>query len=341
VSVVASLAAAARNGVLIKGGAFVEAPATLRAIALDKTGTLTEGRPSVVAVIPHSGHSEPEVLAIAAGLETHSDHPLAKAILAYAAAAAVTPARVTDFTMAPGKGATGTIDGVQYWLGSHRYLEERRQDTADLHAELERMSANGHSVVVLGNAEHVCGMIALADAIRPTTRDAIASLRALGIEHVVMLTGDNQPTAEAIARAAGVPEVMAELLPADKVGAVETLVAKYGTVAMIGDGVNDAPAMARATLGIAMGAAGSDAAIETADIALMSDDLAKVPWLIRHSRRTLTIIRQNIALSLGVKAVFLVLTLMGAASLWAAIASDMGVSLLVIVNALRLLKAHA
>jgi Cd2+/Zn2+-exporting ATPase len=156
-----------------------------------------------------------------------------------------------------------------------------------------------------------------------------------------MLTGDNRPTAEAIARESGVHEVMAELLPADKVGAVETLAAQYGNVAMIGDGVNDAPAMARATLGIAMGAAGSDAAIETADIALMSDDLAKVPWLIQHSRRTLAIIRQNIALSLGVKALFVMLTLFGVASLWAAIAADMGVSLLVIGNALRLLKARA
>jgi Cd2+/Zn2+-exporting ATPase len=341
VSVVASLAAAARNGVLIKGGAFVEAPATIQAIALDKTGTLTEGRPAVVAVLPHSGHTEEELLAIAAGLEAHSDHPLAHAVLVHAERKAVAPARVTDFTILPGKGATGTIDGVPYWLGSHRYLEERRQETPAVHAELEQLASTGRSVVVVGNAEHVCGMIALADAIRPATRDAVARLRALGIRHVVMLTGDNRPTAEAVAKDAGITEVMAELLPADKVQAVESLAAKYGTVAMVGDGVNDAPAMARATLGIAMGAAGSDAAIETADVALMSDDLAKVPWLIQHSRRTLAIIRQNIAVSLGVKAVFVVLTLFGAASLWAAIASDMGVSLLVIANALRLLKIRA
>ena len=341
VSGVASLAAAARNGVLIKGGTFVEAPATIVAIALDKTGTLTEGQPAVVAVLPHSGHTEQQLLAIAAGLETHSDHPLAHAIRAHAQRAAVAPARVTDFTILPGKGATGVIDGVPYWLGSHRYLEERCQETPAAHAELERLSSTGRSVVVIGNAEHVCGMIALADAIRPATRDAVARLRALGIRHVVMLTGDNRPTAEAMAKDAGITDVMAELLPTDKVKAVESLVAEYGKVAMIGDGVNDAPAMARATLGIAMGAAGSDAAIETADIALMSDDLAKVPWLIQHSRRTLRIVRQNIAVSLGVKAIFVVLTLFGAASLWAAIASDMGVSLLVIANALRLLKIHA
>ena len=341
VSVVASLAAAARNGVLIKGGAFVEAPATIRAIALDNTGTLTEGRPAVVAVLPHSGHSEQELLAIAAGLETHSDHPLAHAVLVHAERMAVAPARVTDFTILPGKGATGQIDGVPYWLGSHRYLEERRQESPAVHAELEQLASTGRSVVVVGNADHVCGMIAIADAVRPATRDAIARLRALGVRHIVMLTGDNGPTAEAVARDAGITEVMAELLPADKVKAVESLSDKYGAVAMIGDGVNDAPAMARATLGIAMGAAGSDAAIETADVALMSDDLAKVPWLIQHSRRTLAIIRQNIAVSLGVKAVFVVLTLFGAASLWAAIASDMGVSLLVIANALRLLKIRS
>ena len=341
VSVVASLAAAARNGVLIKGGAFVEAPATIRAIALDKTGTLTEGRPAVAAVLPHSGHTEQELLAIAAGLETHSDHPLAHAVRVHAERTDVAPARVTDFTILPGKGATGMIDGVPYWLGSHRYLEERRQETPAVHAELEELASTGRSVVVVGNAEHVCGMIALADAVRPATSAAVARIRALGVAHVVMLTGDNRPTAEAIANDAGITEVMAELLPADKVKAVESLMGKYGKVAMIGDGVNDAPAMARATLGIAMGAAGSDAAIETADVALMSDDLAKVPWLIQHSRRTLAIVRQNITVSLGVKAAFVVLTLFGAASLWAAIASDMGVSLLVIANALRLLKIQA
>jgi Cd2+/Zn2+-exporting ATPase len=338
VSVVAALAAAARHGVLIKGGAFVEAPATIKAIALDKTGTLTEGRPTVASVLPHSGHTDQELLAIAAGLETHSDHPLARAILTRAEREGVTPARVVDFAVVPGKGATGVIDGMPYWLGSHRYLEERGQETPAVHEELERLSRTGHSTVVIGDRDHVCGMIALADTIRPTTREAIREIAALGVDHIVMLTGDNRPTAEAIALQAGVANVMAELLPADKVAAVEALVAKHGSVAMIGDGINDAPAMAQATLGIAMGAAGSDAAIETADIALMSDDLAKVPWLIQHSRRTMRIIRQNIGLSLGVKALFVLLTLFGDASLWAAIASDMGVSLAVIANALRLLR---
>jgi Zn2+/Cd2+-exporting ATPase len=199
------------------------------------------------------------------------------------------------------------------------------------------MADAGHSVVVVGDDRHVCGLIAIADAVRPEARSIVDALHGAGIEHVVMLTGDNQATARAIADQTGVLEVRAELLPADKVHAVEELVKQYGAVAMVGDGVNDAPAMARATLGIAMGAAGSDAAIETADVALMSDDLSKLPWLIQHSKRTLGIIRQNITLSLSVKTLFVVLTFAGKASLWAAIAADMGVSLLVIFNALRLL----
>jgi Cd2+/Zn2+-exporting ATPase len=200
------------------------------------------------------------------------------------------------------------------------------------------MSAAGRTVVVVGNEEHVCGLIALADDVRPQSRSAVAAFREMGIEHVIMLTGDNAPTARAIAAETGVDEVQAELLPEDKVSTVEELVRKYGRVAMVGDGVNDAPALARATLGIAMGAAGSDAAIETADIALMSDDLSRLPWLIGHSRRTLAVIRQNISFSLAIKAVFVVLTFIGHASLWSAIAADMGASLLVIFNGLRLLK---
>lgn len=192
--------------------------------------------------------------------------------------------------------------------------------------------------MVVGTEEHVCGLIAVADEVRQESRAAVGALRSAGIETVVMLTGDNRGTAEAIARETGIDTVRAELLPAEKVAEVELLVARYGQVAMIGDGVNDAPAMARATLSVAMGAAGSDAAIETADVALMSDDLSRLPWLIHHSRRTLAIIRQNIVFSLLVKAVFVVLTFAGHASLWAAIAADMGASLLVIANGLRLLR---
>ena len=341
VTIVAALAAAARNGVLIKGGTYVEAPARLRAIALDKTGTLTHGHPAVLEVVPLNGHDENELLQRVAGMEAHSDHPLARAILQYAGERKIEALPVEGFQIIQGKGATGCIAGTEYWIGSHRYLEERQQETPDIHDRLEQMASSGRSVVVVGNERHVCGLIGIADAVRPEARSIVAQLRAEGIEHVVMLTGDNQATAQAIGAHTGVEEVRAELLPADKVSAVEQLMDQYQHVAMVGDGVNDAPAMARASLAIAMGAAGSDAAIETADIALMSDDLSKLPWLIRHSKRALGIIRQNIGLSLTVKAAFVILTFAGFASLWAAIAADMGVSLVVIMNALRLLKLES
>lgn len=224
--------------------------------------------------------------------------------------------------------------------GGGPYLEERGEETPAVHDELARMSMGGRTVVVVGDARHVCGLVALADAVRPDAKTALQALRAAGVERIVMLTGDNRETAEAIAREAGVDEVRAELLPEDKVTAVEGLVAKYGRVAMVGDGVNDAPALARATLGVAMGAAGSDAAIETADAALMSDDLSKLAWLVRHSRRTLSVIRQNILFSLAVKTLFVALTFAGTSSLWGAIAADMGASLVVIFNGLRLLRSR-
>ena len=338
VSVVSALAAASRNGVLVKGGAFIEAPAHLRAIALDKTGTLTTGAPGVASVVSMSGHSEAELLARAAAIELRSEHPLAAAIVGYAREHGTVIEPAQDVTVLRGKGATGSIDGKRYWVGSHRYADERGQSDPELCQRLDAMAAAGGTIVVIGNDEHVCGLVVLRDAVRPGVRAVLDELRATGVRKIVMLTGDNQGTASVVGAETGVDEVRAELLPADKVAAVESLVAELGTVAMVGDGVNDAPAMARATVGIAMGAVGSDAAIETADIALMSDDLAKLPWLIRHSRRTLAIIRQNIAFSLSVKGLFTVLTFMGAASLWGAIAADMGASLLVVLNGLRLLR---
>ncbi|MEP3928409.1 heavy metal translocating P-type ATPase, partial [Rhodopirellula bahusiensis] len=339
VSVVAALAAAARQGVLVKGGVFIELPGKLVAIAMDKTGTLTKGAPEVIDVVPMNGHDEEELLSRAGALELNSNHPLARAIVDEIKKRGMTMPPAESFETIQGKGATGVMDGKTYWLGSHRYLEQRGQETPEVHQQLGAMQDAGRTVVVIGNDEHVCGFITLADAIREETRDAIKALHAVGIKQIVMLTGDNAGTAKAIGKEAGIDEVHAELLPEDKVAAVEDLVARYEHVAMIGDGVNDAPALARASLGLAMGAAGSDAAIETADIALMSDDLSKLPWLIRHSRRTLSIIRQNIWFSLALKALFVVLTLMGVASLWAAIAADMGASLLVIANGLRLLRS--
>ncbi len=338
VSVVASMAAAARHGVLIKGGVYVEIPARLRAIAMDKTGTLTQGAPRVVDVVPLNGHDVDELLTRAGALELNSNHPLAKAIVEETRRRGMTLPIAERFETIQGKGASGVIDAKPYWIGSHRYLEQRGQETPEVHEQLDSMQGAGRTVVVVGNDAHVCGFITLADAIRPECQDAIRDLHEAGVEQLVMLTGDNQGTAKAIAREAGIDEVHAELLPEDKVALVDQLVERFEQVGMIGDGVNDAPALARASLGLAMGAAGSDAAIETADIALMADDLSKLPWLIHHSRRTLRIIRQNIVFSLSVKALFVVLTFGGFASLWAAIAADMGASLLVIANGLRLLK---
>lgn len=341
VSIVASLAAAAKNGVLVKGGVHMETPARLQAIAFDKTGTITRGQLTVVEVVPMNGHGETELLERVAAMESHSDHPIARAIMAFVSLRGIVPSRAEQFQVVPGKGATARFKDREYWLGSHRYLEERGGETAEVHRRLEGLSHVGHTVLAVGTNEHVCGFIALADSIRPDARQVVNELRESGVPHIIMLTGDNRGTAATIGREAGIEEIRAELLPADKVEAIDSLIREYGSVAMVGDGINDAPAMSRATLGIAMGAAGSDTAIEAADVALMSDDLARIPWLIRHSRRTLAIIRQNIGLSLGVKAVFVALTFLGHASLWAAIAADMGVSLIVISNALRLLRARS
>jgi Cd2+/Zn2+-exporting ATPase len=336
VSVVAGLAAAARNGVLVKGGDLLEIPAGLATVAMDKTGTLTSGRPEVVEVVAGEGHTESEVLAVAAALELRSGHPLGAAIIDAAQLRGVDPLPAEGVRTLPGRGVEGDVEGRPAWLGSHRLLEERNQETPALHEKVEMLAQGGRTVVVVGRNDHVCGFIALADAARPEAADAVRRLRELGVQHIAMLTGDNTETAAEVANLVGISEVHAGLLPADKVERLEEL-KSHGPLAFVGDGINDAPALALADVGIAMGAAGTDAAIETAHVALMADDLGKIPWLVNHSRRTLGIIRTNIAFALGVKALFVVLTFGGFASLWAAIAADMGASLIVIANGLRLL----
>lgn len=338
VSIVASLAAAARNGVLVKGGVFMEVPAKLQAVALDKTGTLTRGLPRVIDVVVLPGHTREELLRAMGAIEAHSDHPLAHAIVNYVKDQSVDMGVADDVRAVNGRGVTARLGQQEYWLGSHRYVEELGLETPEIRATLESTSSAGRTVVVMGKNEHVCGFVTLSDEVRPESVDAVRSLRASGVRHIVMLTGDNEATARRIGEQTGITEIRAELLPAEKVAAVEQLVREYGSTAMIGDGVNDAPAMGRATIGVAMGAAGSDAAIEAADVALMADDLSKLAWLVTHSRRTLAIIWQNVALALGVKAAFMVLTFAGYSTLWMAIAADMGVSLVVIANALRLLR---
>ncbi|MEM8803356.1 heavy metal translocating P-type ATPase [Sulfitobacter sp. JB4-11] len=340
VSIVASLAASARNGVLIKGGAYVEAPGRTTALAMDKTGTITMGEPEVAAVYPIGETSKRDLLMRAAALEARSSHPLARAILSRAEQDGMQIVAAENTRTVPGRGLEGHLDGQSIWLGSDRFAEEKGLGTA-IPAELrDAIEGSGSTLVAIGDATGVNGVLELRDRIRPDAKGIVARLHAQGVKKIVMLTGDNAATARAVAVEVGIDEVRAELLPEDKVAAVEELVAIHDTVAMIGDGVNDAPAMARAHYGIAMGAVGSDAAIETADIALMTDDIGKVPWLIGHSRRTMSIIKQNIGLSLATKAVFVVATAFGMASMWGAIAADVGVSLLVVANALRLLQAR-
>lgn len=338
VTIVAALAAAARAGVLIKGGSFLEVPARLRVVALDKTGTLTWGRPRVQRVIPLNGHSEEELLARAAALEAESNHPLARAIVGAAQQRGVAFQRAEGLTSIPGKGAEGRLEGRRFWIGSHRFLEEQGAETPEQHRLAVSLEDAGHSVVAVGNDGHLCGLLSVADEPRSEAAAAVRGLRAAGVERVVLLTGDNAGTARAVAEAIGADEHRAELLPEDKVAAVRELAQRYGRVAMVGDGVNDAPALAASDAGIAMGAAGTDAAIETADIALMSDALDRLPWLVRHSRRALAVIRQNVVFALGLKLAFILLAGFGLATLWMAIAADMGASLLVIANALRLLR---
>jgi len=338
VTIVAALAGAAKQGVLVKGGTHLETPAHLNAIAMDKTGTLTEGRPKVVEIVALGGRSETELLGAAVALEARSGHPLAHAIMAKAAELKIAAEPAEAVQAITGRGVIGRVAGREMWLGSRRYIEERGIASDEVLLRADELSSAGRTIVAVGDSQEVWGLIAVADAVRPEAKNIVAALHLAGIKHVVMLTGDNRATAEAIAKQTGIDEVRADLLPGDKVAAVEDLVRRYGSVAMVGDGVNDAPAMGRANLGIAMGAMGSDAAIETADVALMSDDLSRLPWLVRHSRATLAVIWQNVAFSIAVKLVFTALTVIGLASLWGAIAADVGASLLVVLNGLRLLN---
>jgi len=340
VSIVAALTASARAGVLIKGGAYVEAPGKTTALAMDKTGTITMGEPEVAAVHPLGKASAQDLMTLAAGLEARSSHPLARAILARAEADGINVSAAEDTRTVPGRGLEGRTDGRSIWLGSDRFAEEKGFGDAIPKDLRDRIEGAGSTLVAVGDDTGVTGILELRDRIRPDAKGIVAQLHAQGVKTIVMLTGDNERTARAVAAEVGIDEVRAELLPEDKVTAIEELVETHDMVAMIGDGVNDAPAMARAHYAIAMGAVGSDAAIETADIALMTDDLGKVPWLIGHSRRTMSIIHQNIGISLATKGVFVVATAFGVASMWGAIAADVGVSLLVVANALRLLNSQ-
>ena len=336
VSIVSGLAAAARHGILIKGGVYLEEGRKLRWLALDKTGTITHGKPAQTDFVTWGNALASDSRSIAASLAARSDHPVSKAVAQAAQTDGVALLDVAEFNALPGRGVQGQINGATYHLGNHRMLEELGQCTPELEQRIAALETAGKTVVMLVGAKAVHALFAVADTIKDSSRTAIAELHALGI-NTMMLTGDNPNTAQAIAAQAGIDRAQGNLLPDDKLREVEQL-ARSGKVGMVGDGINDAPALARADIGFAMGAAGTDTAIETADVALMDDDLRKIPTFVRLSRATAQVLMQNIVLALGIKAVFLVLTFTGQATMWMAVFADMGASLLVVGNGLRLLR---
>lgn len=335
VSIVSGLAAAARRGILIKGGQFLEQGHRLTHLALDKTGTLTHGKPRQTDYLPLV--DEADVRSIAASLAQRSDHPVSRAVAEQAATENVALREVVDFTALLGLGSRGEIDGETYHLGNHRLLEQLQLCSPALETRLEALERQGKTVIILSDARRPLALFAVADTVKPSSVDAIAQLHSMGIR-TLMLSGDNQHTADTIARQVGIDEARGELLPEDKLEHIRQLAERGMHIGMVGDGINDAPALARADIGFAMGAIGADTAIEAADVAIMDDDLRRLPDFIRLSRRTRRILVQNITLALGIKAVFLALTLTGHATMWMAVFADMGVSLLVIFNGLRLLR---
>ena len=338
VTIVSALSSAARNGLLIKGGIHLETIRKIKAIALDKTGTLTVGRPQVSAVIPYNTMDKKSVLTIAASLEAGSEHHLACAIQTYAQEEGIAQLPINSFKSIPGRGVSAEIDGKSYILGNHPMVEEWGWCDHRVHDELSRQIAKFKTAVLLASEEGVLGIIAFDDNLREGTAETVERLRGMGIEHLVMLTGDNQGSAEEFARRAGISEERAGLLPQAKAEVVVEMRKKYGPVMMVGDGVNDAPALVSADVGVAMGAAGSAVALENADVALMGDDLKKLPLLIALSRRAMHIVTQNITLAIAIKAVFLALAFSGLATLWMAVFADMGASIIVILNGMRCLS---
>lgn len=341
VTVVSGLALAARCGILVKGGVYLEAGRKLKVVALDKTGTLTRGKPALTDIESFGGIESGVALHCAASLNSQSEHPVAGAIVSYCAGAhgegtcVLLP--VTNFEALAGRGVKGTLNGRTHYIGSHRLAHENHRCSPEVDVVLERLERDGKTTVVLTTDERPLAVIGVADTLRETSVEAVRELHELGIR-TVMLTGDNPITAAAIGSQVGIDDVRGSLLPEDKIAAIDELLHRFGGVGMVGDGINDAPALARATVGFAMGAAGTDTALETADVALMEDDLRKLPLFIRISRRTAQVLAQNIGIALAIKVVFLGLAATGRATLWMAVFADMGGSLLVVANGLRLLN---
>ena len=337
VTIVSGLAAAARHGILIKGGVYLEQGHRLALLALDKTGTITRGKPALTDTMPLHPVAGIDALQIATSLAARSDHPVSIAVAEAGREAGTALLEVAGFAALAGRGVRGTVGGVDYLLGNHRLIHEAGVCRPEVEAQLQRLEQQGKTVIVLTDGKEPLLLLAVADTIKDGSGSAIAELRALGIETVV-LTGDNVQTAKAIAGQVGITTALGDQLPEDKLRVIEGYVGEGRFVGMVGDGINDAPALARADIGFAMGAAGSDTAIETADVALMDDDLGKIARFVRLSRKTRTILVQNITLALGIKAVFLVLTMLGYGTMWMAVFADMGASLLVVANGLRLVR---
>jgi Cd2+/Zn2+-exporting ATPase len=335
VAIAAGLTAAARVGIVVKGGVFLERGAKLACIALDKTGTLTAGTPSLTDVIPLDGRGRAEVLQLAATIEASSEHPVAKALVA-ACTDELQP--VTSFTALPGRGVAGVLGGVEYWVGNHRLVEATGVCSPAIEQQLQALEQQGKTCLVLMSRNAVLAIFAVADRLRATSPTAVAALQAMGI-HVVVLSGDNQRSTTAVALQVGIQDARGELLPEHKLQAVSTLRDTHGCVGMVGDGVNDAPALARADVSFAMGAAGSDTAMATAGVALMADDLRGLAEFLKISRAARGVLHQNIAVALTTKFIFFGLAVAGHATLWAAVVADMGASLVVVANSLRLLRA--
>ena len=339
VAFVSALTRAARSGILIKGGRHIETLARISSLALDKTGTLTTGSPAVTDVLPLDGGSRSALIGLVAALERHSEHHLAGAALREAERSGLTipPGRAEGFAAIPGMGIRGTIGGTTYYLGNRTLASREGFLTADVAGALERCEREGKTAVVLGAGRRPLGVVAFRDGVRHHLRHVVEEMRVLGVRRILMLSGDRQPAAGAVGADAGIDDVRAGLLPEEKLGVIERLRREGQTVAMVGDGINDSPALAAASVGIAMGVAGTDAALASADVVLMADDIARLPYVIGLSRATVAIVKENIALALGVKLAMILLALAGPATLWMAILADDGAALAVILNALRVL----
>ncbi|HDJ22359.1 MAG TPA: heavy metal translocating P-type ATPase, partial [Candidatus Aminicenantes bacterium] len=338
VTIVAGLTKSANLGILIKGGVHLENSGKWQTIVFDKTGTLTKGKPEVIDIVPLENMSQEEILRLAATVESRSEHHLARAIIEKAEEWRLAVEEPTDFQSLTGRGAQARINGHLYFIGNHRLFEEKKLCTPELDKLMDKLESANYSLVIIGDETKALGVIIIADALRPEASRSLRELRALGVKKLMMLTGDNRKTAEVLARQLEMDDFAAELLPEDKIEAIRSLIAQGEKVAMVGDGVNDAPALAMATTGIAMGTAGTDAALETADIALMKDNLLGLPLVVQLGKKTLKIIKQNITLALLIKFIFFALTIPGLATLWMAVFADMGASFIVIFNGLRLLR---